>query len=149
MRELCGVMLRLVSHLAMPAAALTRLCPTNYFIAETKKLFLSCIQAHPHYYYQLSTDSTPHYSELKLYAASPTCRCFCSFFCFRAAGLKNDLILRRPPRYKYVQTNTTAKLKIMYAPVTRISFDECKSRIFPWTLLSRRLHAEDWNFTYT
>jgi ATP-binding cassette, subfamily G (WHITE), member 2, SNQ2 len=31
----------------------SRLCPTNYFIAETKKIFLSCVQAHPHYYYQL------------------------------------------------------------------------------------------------
>lgn len=50
----------------------------------------------------------------KFQAASPLCFFFfCSFFCFLAVGLTNPLILRAPPRYKYVQTKTTAKLKMM------------------------------------
>jgi hypothetical protein len=49
------------------------------------------------------------------YAGSPLCFFFVSFFCFRAAGLNRDLILRAPPKYSQVQMNTTAKLKKIYA----------------------------------
>ena len=51
----------------------------------------------------------------RAYAASPFCCFFFAAFSFCAEGLKTEIILRMPPRYKYVQTNTTAKLKKMYA----------------------------------
>ena len=54
------------------------------------------------------------YSELytKLYALSPFCFFFSAAFAFLAEGLKKDTILCMPPRYRYVQIKTTAKLKL-------------------------------------
>ena len=56
------------------------------------------------------------YSELytKLYALSPFCFFFSAAFAFLAEGLKKDTILCMPPRYRYVQIKTTAKLKKIY-----------------------------------
>lgn len=51
------------------------------------------------------------------YAASPLCCFFFAAFSFLAEGLKTETILRMPPRYRYVQKNTTAKLKKMYAHI--------------------------------
>lgn len=40
-----------------------------------------------------------------------------SFFCLRADALNLSFICRSPPRYSQVHTNTTAKLKKMYAHI--------------------------------
>ena len=49
----------------------------------------------------------------ELYASSPFCFFFFAAFSCRAEGLNTEAILRIPPRYRYVQMNTTAKLKKM------------------------------------
>jgi hypothetical protein len=60
---------------------------------------------------------TPIYTST--YLINHTAPSLCCFFClafafsFLAAGLKTDLILRAPPRYSHVHTNTTAKLNMM------------------------------------
>jgi hypothetical protein len=56
---------------------------------------------------------------LHIYLPNHTAPSLCCFFrlafafSFLAEGLKTDLILRAPPRYSHVHTNTTAKLNMM------------------------------------
>ena len=75
---------------------------------------------------RLRYNSTPSlYTDL--YALSPFCFFFSAAFAFLAEGLKTDTILCMPPRYRYVQIKTTAKLKKMYihmmpAAVSQASF---------------------------
>lgn len=48
-----------------------------------------------------------------------------SFFCLRADALNLSFICRRPPRYSQVHTNTTAKLKKMYAHIIPVPMSAC------------------------
>lgn len=50
-----------------------------------------------------------------------------SFFCLRADALNLSFICRRPPRYSHVHTNTTAKLKKMYAHIMPVPMLACIS----------------------
>jgi hypothetical protein len=62
---------------------------------------------------------TSLHTYLHIYLPNHTAPSLCCFFClafafsFLAEGLKTDLILRAPPRYSHVHTNTTAKLNMM------------------------------------
>jgi len=96
-------------QIMQPAAALLRVFPN---CAEPQAISLRLPEAGLyvcHYHMQHAGLCRGQ----RLQASSPLCFFFCSFFCFLLAGLNKPLILRAPPRYNHVHTNTTAKLKKM------------------------------------